>query len=143
FNGRMAASQAAHEGSIPFTRFYFACRKQKRRAVVPRLRDGGGRVILNEVKDLPTEARNAQMKLCDQSPYERSKSRLAAEEFLEGLEEFVRDVTSFFPEVVQFLRELHLFAAVDFATRRGNFVRGKIEFVGGAGCLEAGGRKMI
>ena len=97
----MAASQAAHEGSIPFTRF--------------------------------SAAETAATKT----------SRLAAEEFLERLKEFVRDVASFFPEVVQFLRELHLFAAVDFAARRGNFVHGEIEFVGGAGGFTTGGREMI
>ena len=44
----MAASQAAHEGSIPFTRFSFASAKEKRHAVVPRLGDEGG---LNSARD--------------------------------------------------------------------------------------------
>ena len=118
----MAASQAAHEGSIPFTRFYFDSAKQKRRAVVPRLRDEGGR-------------RSA--------PDTDATTSFAAEEFLEGLEEFVRDVASFFSEVIELLRELHLFAAVYFARRGRNLVRWKINFIGSAGGFATSGREMI
>ena len=67
----------------------------------------------------------------------------SAEEFFERLKEFVREITGFFPKIVQFLGELHLFTAVDFATRRGNFVGRKIELVGGAGCFTTSSGEMI
>src|SRR6266478_1431768 len=117
--------QCRHKGSIPFTRFYFACWEIKASRRSPATA-GRRRTFFSAAETAAT-----------------TTSRLAAEEFLEGLEKFVLDVASFFPEVVQFLRELHLFAAVDFAARRRNFVRGKIEFVGGAGGFTTGGREMI
>ena len=73
----------------------------------------------------------------------RGQSGLAAEEFLERLKEFVRNLAGFFSEVVQLLGELHLIAAVDFTRGRGNFVRRKIELVGGAGRFATGSGEMI
>src|SRR2546425_13243181 len=67
----------------------------------------------------------------------------SAEEFFEGLKEFVREISGFFSKVVQLLRELHLFAAVNFAPGGGNFVSRKIDFVGGAGRFATSGREMI
>src|SRR5205814_1755568 len=73
----------------------------------------------------------------------KTKLRFAAEEFSEGLKEFVRNLGGFLAEVAELLRELHLVAAVNFARGSRKFVLGQIDFVGGAGSFAPGCRKMI
>src|SRR2546423_802343 len=73
----------------------------------------------------------------------KAKLRFAAEEFSEGLKEFVRDLGSFLAEVAELLRELHLVAAVNFARGSRNFVLRQIDFVSRTGCFAPGCRKMI
>src|SRR6266545_7853429 len=139
----MAASQAAHEGSIPFTRspLFIGCWALG----VERLLSGQAE---NIQRSTPNFQRSIQKRLL-RSPMLRARSipqkrsRFAAEEFSERLKKFVRKLARLFSEVVQLLRELHLFAAVNFAGHGWNFVLRQIGFVGSAGRFATGCREMI
>src|SRR5436305_13431139 len=73
----------------------------------------------------------------------KAKLRFAAEEFSEGLKEFVRNLGGFLAKAAELVRALHLVAAVNFARGSRKFVLGQIDFVGGAGSFAPGCRKMI
>src|SRR5207248_9028861 len=66
-----------------------------------------------------------------------------AEEFPERLNDAVRQRPSLLPEVLQFLRELRLRSAVNFANDLRHLVIGQRNFVGSPGCVAASRREMI
>src|SRR5881275_334971 len=66
-----------------------------------------------------------------------------AEDFLKRLKELIWKLGGFSSERIQFLRELHLVAAMNFAWSGWHLIGRDVDFVGGAGRFAAGGREMI